>query len=175
MFSARRQPWKGHHRGRYTCMPTYLNLERAATAVRMRPWTFSILTASSRTPTQHLASPTWEPCGWLLLCCGQQDRNHAAWAFLALRFCEFCLIGTGSCSRVLAACDYKDSPDSTTLTLRLSSRTRSRVGHCMDNLMKAGKLKCATYLHLAALVTVGFQKRLADCRAAQHYLQVFTC
>eukprot|EP00439_Symbiodinium_sp_Y106_P003350 s2487_g1.t1 len=29
----------------------------------------------------------------------------------------------------------------------------------------------ATYLHLAARVAVGFQKRLADCRAAERYLQ----
>ena len=37
--------------------------------------------------------------------------------------------------------------------------------------MKSGKLARETYLHIAARVTVGFQKRLADCRAAERYLQ----
>ncbi len=41
----------------------------------------------------------------------------------------------------------------------------------MDNLLKAGKLCRKTYLKLAAQVTVGFQKRLADCRAAERYLR----
>ncbi|CAE7397060.1 unnamed protein product [Symbiodinium sp. CCMP2592] len=45
------------------------------------------------------------------------------------------------------------------------------IGWWLDNLMKAGKLTRATYLHLAARVTVGFQKRLADCKAAERYLQ----
>ncbi|CAE7355578.1 unnamed protein product, partial [Symbiodinium sp. CCMP2456] len=44
-------------------------------------------------------------------------------------------------------------------------------GWWLDNLLKSGKLTRETYLHLAARVTVGFQKRLADCRAAERYLQ----
>mgnify|MGYP006964517464 FL=1 len=39
----------------------------------------------------------------------------------------------------------------------------------MDNLLKAGKLERHVYLRLAAQVTVGFQKRLADCRAAERF------
>lgn len=38
-------------------------------------------------------------------------------------------------------------------------------------MLKAGKLSRSTYLSLAARVTVGFQKRLADCRAAERYLE----
>lgn len=37
------------------------------------------------------------------------------------------------------------------------------------NLLKAGKLTRETYLSLAARVTVGFQKRLADVRVAERY------
>ena len=37
-------------------------------------------------------------------------------------------------------------------------------------MLKAGKLDRPTYLKLAATVTVGFQKRLTDCRAAERYL-----
>lgn len=44
-------------------------------------------------------------------------------------------------------------------------------GWWLDNLLKAGKLSQRTYLSLAAQVTVGFQKRLADCRAAERFLQ----
>lgn len=40
----------------------------------------------------------------------------------------------------------------------------------MDNLLKAGKLTRQTYLRVAAQVTVGFQKRLGDCKAAERYL-----
>ncbi|CAJ1414860.1 unnamed protein product [Effrenium voratum] len=40
-------------------------------------------------------------------------------------------------------------------------------GWWLDNLLKAGKLDREVYLRLAAQVTVGFQKRLADCRAAE--------
>ena len=40
----------------------------------------------------------------------------------------------------------------------------------MDNLLKAGKLTRQTYLRVAAQVTVGFQKRLGDCKAAEGYL-----
>ena len=43
-------------------------------------------------------------------------------------------------------------------------------GWWLDNLLKAGKLSRKTYLRLAAEVTVGFQKRLADCRAAERFL-----
>ncbi|CAJ1352267.1 unnamed protein product [Effrenium voratum] len=43
-------------------------------------------------------------------------------------------------------------------------------GWWLDNLLKAGKLSRETYLQLAAQVTVGFQKRLADCRAAERFL-----
>ena len=39
----------------------------------------------------------------------------------------------------------------------------------MDNLLKAGKLERHVYLRLAAQVTVGCQKRLADCRAAERF------
>ena len=41
----------------------------------------------------------------------------------------------------------------------------------MDNLLKAGKLSRKAYLKLAAQVTVGFRKRLADCKAAERYLR----
>ena len=44
-------------------------------------------------------------------------------------------------------------------------------GWWLDNLLKSGKLTRATYLTLAARVTVGFQKRLADARAAERYEQ----
>ncbi len=43
-------------------------------------------------------------------------------------------------------------------------------GWWLDNLLKCGKLSRKTYLQLAAQVTVGFQKRLADCKAAERYL-----
>ncbi|CAE7877875.1 unnamed protein product, partial [Symbiodinium necroappetens] len=43
-------------------------------------------------------------------------------------------------------------------------------GWWLDNLLKAGKLSRKAYLKLAAQVTVGFQKRLADCKAAERYL-----
>ena len=42
-------------------------------------------------------------------------------------------------------------------------------GWWLDNLLKAGKLERTVYLRLAAQVTVGFQKRLADCRAAERF------
>ncbi|CAJ1344387.1 unnamed protein product, partial [Effrenium voratum] len=42
-------------------------------------------------------------------------------------------------------------------------------GWWLDNLLKAGKLTRETYLSLAARVTVGFQKRLADVRVAERY------
>ena len=42
-------------------------------------------------------------------------------------------------------------------------------GWWLDSLLKAGKLSRETYLALAAKVTVGFQKRLADVRAAERY------
>ena len=44
-------------------------------------------------------------------------------------------------------------------------------GWWLDNLLKAGKLSRKAYLKLAAQVTVGFQKRLADCKAAERYLR----
>ncbi|CAE7452561.1 unnamed protein product [Symbiodinium sp. CCMP2456] len=44
-------------------------------------------------------------------------------------------------------------------------------GWWLDNLLKTGKLTRETYLHLAARATDGFQKRLADCRAAERCLQ----
>ena len=44
-------------------------------------------------------------------------------------------------------------------------------GWWLDNLLKAGKLDRATYLALAAKVTVGFQKRLMDVRAAERFEQ----
>ena len=40
-------------------------------------------------------------------------------------------------------------------------------GWWLDNLLKDGKLEGSVYLRYAAKVTVGFQKRLADCRAAE--------
>ena len=40
-------------------------------------------------------------------------------------------------------------------------------GWWLDNLLKDGKLERSVYLRYAAKVTVGFQKRLADCRAAE--------
>ena len=43
-------------------------------------------------------------------------------------------------------------------------------GWWLDNLLKAGKLTRQTYLRVAAQVTVGFQKRLGDCTAAERYL-----
>eukprot|EP00435_Cladocopium_sp_Y103_P063537 s216_g25.t1 len=43
-------------------------------------------------------------------------------------------------------------------------------GWWLDSLLKSGKLARPTYLKLAARVTIGFQKRLADCRAAERYL-----
>ncbi|CAJ1358502.1 unnamed protein product [Effrenium voratum] len=42
-------------------------------------------------------------------------------------------------------------------------------GWWLDSLLKAGKLTRETYLSLAARVTVGFQKRLADVRVAERY------
>ena len=39
-------------------------------------------------------------------------------------------------------------------------------GWWLDNLLKAGKLDRSTYLDLAAKVTVGFARRLADANAA---------
>ena len=42
-------------------------------------------------------------------------------------------------------------------------------GWWLDNLLKAGKLTRGTYLRLAARVTIGFQKRLADVRAAERF------
>eukprot|EP00435_Cladocopium_sp_Y103_P001727 s4552_g1.t1 len=44
-------------------------------------------------------------------------------------------------------------------------------GWWLDNLLKGGKLTRQTYLTLAAQVTVGFQKRLADCKAAERFLR----
>ena len=44
-------------------------------------------------------------------------------------------------------------------------------GWWLDNLLKAGKLDRGTYLTLAAKVTVGFQKRLMDVRAAERFEQ----
>ena len=44
-------------------------------------------------------------------------------------------------------------------------------GWWLDNLLKAGKLDRSTYLRLAAKVTVGFQKRLMDVRAAERFEQ----
>jgi len=44
-------------------------------------------------------------------------------------------------------------------------------GWWLDNLLKGGKLTRQTYLTLAAQVTVGFQKRLGDCKAAERYLR----
>ena len=44
-------------------------------------------------------------------------------------------------------------------------------GWWLDNLLKAGKLSRHTYLLLAAKVTIGFQKRLADARAAERFEQ----
>ncbi|CAE7333538.1 unnamed protein product [Symbiodinium necroappetens] len=44
-------------------------------------------------------------------------------------------------------------------------------GWWLDNLLKAGKLSRKAYLKMAAQVTVGFQKRLADCKAAERYLR----
>jgi len=41
----------------------------------------------------------------------------------------------------------------------------------LDNWLKQGKLTRKTYLSLAARVTVGFQRRLADVRAAERYEQ----
>ena len=43
-------------------------------------------------------------------------------------------------------------------------------GWWLDNLLKAGKLTRQTYLRVAAQVTVGFQKRSGDCKAAERYL-----
>ena len=40
-------------------------------------------------------------------------------------------------------------------------------GGWLDNLLKAGKLDRSTYLDLAAKVTVGFARRLADANAAE--------
>jgi len=42
-------------------------------------------------------------------------------------------------------------------------------GWWLDNLLKQGKLTKKTYLDWAAKVTVGFQKRLTDTRAAERY------
>ena len=39
----------------------------------------------------------------------------------------------------------------------------------VGQLAEAGKLERHVYLRLAAQVTVGFQKRLADCRAAERF------
>ena len=44
-------------------------------------------------------------------------------------------------------------------------------GWWLDNLLKGGKLTRHTYLTLAAQVTVGFQKRLGDCKAAKRILR----
>ena len=42
-------------------------------------------------------------------------------------------------------------------------------GWWLDNLLKSGKLSRQAYLSLAARVTVGFQKRLADVKAAERF------
>ena len=42
-------------------------------------------------------------------------------------------------------------------------------GWWFDNLLKSGKLSRQAYLSLAARVTVGFQKRLADVKAAERF------
>lgn len=42
-------------------------------------------------------------------------------------------------------------------------------GWWLDNLLKAGKLKRDIYLKLAARIGIGFQRRLADIRAAERY------
>ena len=42
-------------------------------------------------------------------------------------------------------------------------------GWWLDNLLKAGKLDRSTYLDLAAKVTVGFARRLADAHAAERH------
>ena len=44
-------------------------------------------------------------------------------------------------------------------------------GWWLDNLLKAGKLTRGTYLAGAAKVTVGFAKRLQDCKAAERFEQ----
>ena len=44
-------------------------------------------------------------------------------------------------------------------------------GWWLDNLLKAGKLTSGTYLAGAAKVTVGFAKRLQDCKAAERFEQ----
>ena len=47
-------------------------------------------------------------------------------------------------------------------------------GWWLDNLLKAGKLDRQTHLSLAAKVTIGFQKRLLDVRAAERFEQAQT-
>ena len=42
-------------------------------------------------------------------------------------------------------------------------------GWWLDNLLKTGKLDRSTYLDLAAKVTVGFARRLADANAAERH------
>ena len=42
-------------------------------------------------------------------------------------------------------------------------------GWWIDNWLKSGKLTRATYLQIAAQITVGFQRRLTDVRAAENY------
>lgn len=42
-------------------------------------------------------------------------------------------------------------------------------GWWIDNWLKAGKLSRATYLQISAKITIGFQKRLVDVRAAERY------
>ena len=44
-------------------------------------------------------------------------------------------------------------------------------GWWLDNLLKGGKLSRQTYLTLAAQVTVGFAKRVSDCKAAERFLR----
>ena len=44
-------------------------------------------------------------------------------------------------------------------------------GWWLDNLLKGGKLTRQTYLTLVAQVTVGFQKRLGDCKATERFLR----
>ena len=44
-------------------------------------------------------------------------------------------------------------------------------GWWLDNFLKRGKLTRQTYLTLGRQVTVGFQKKLADCKAAERFLR----
>ena len=44
-------------------------------------------------------------------------------------------------------------------------------GWWLHNFLKRGKLTRQTYLTLGRQVTVGFQKKLADCKAAERFLR----